>query len=1137
EVWTGARPELLHIESQRAVAAPDEELEVVLRASDLGGASIAGRARVEVVGSDGNRAVGAVRWSSDVPLATTGASRPRVRLVGMGPWLVRASMRGASASLVVWDRPRPPPLSGRGALAIRPTSLVAQPGRELEVDLRLPDTAGGAWVTLEQGSVQAGVMARRARDAAVTRVRLSVPSTARGMATLVASYVRAGRVTTATATVEVETSRALALRVQSDRTSYDQGANARVTIEARGIDGRPRDAVVSVWVSDAGYWDLGEDTYPMPREMFRLPGRSASAADGTVPVAYGADEGRHVDAFMEWNGQRQARMTFRHAWGFGGDLVRVDRAGALPDVATAFARAAGLSRANVCASAARAAGRVRLRVQDLPWDMVALRIAELTETTVWVERGVLVFSCDSGTGFGAGGLGSGSGSGIGRGSGALRSGTMRQERLEGTLRFIGLLRLGEDGREVVDLALPDHPGRWRTEVLAIADDGGGDRAGVTVHTSRALVVGFDLPAELVVGDLARGAVRIDAPSRAAQQVNVQVVVPEGLQVVEAAPTRVTLDARGHALVPIALRASREGTHALATSATSGPATDAIRRSLIVRPSTGAQPLALSAVVGPRAVDVRIPLPELASPARLSIDLDGAPLVAIEHELHQIAEPRWNLPSMRLDKLSSLVALRDALRATVGAAPPAPRTPRAGAAVEPPGRALDASLTDAIGSQLASIDTLRAVDDGIGWWTHGTSQSALTAELAWNQMRVSRHVGDGVWAFLVSRVERNRLTPYEVPIVAAALASGGAARHPHARRLLASLDAVTGDDLQRDTWALRAAVSLGDVERIRSIASRLRASIERTFEQRRPSATCAGPAWFLCFSRWGTRGVVARAARTLVDASAWRPTPRRSTTAAAPTAPAPVVEPAEARALAARAADWLGLWPAERGFLTWGSGEAEVIALLAALGASDRSSRRFTVTLDGRRLGAGDGSSVVTVANGRELLVRFPASPGRAAILRVRADLRVAPPSGNVGPAGLARRFELGEQGWSLVVGFDLARDTERVELGVPMPAGVSLAGAADRTTLSIRSSGESTWRQLDDPRAAGTPRVELDDGALRVRWRDVRRGRHELRIPLVAVSAGEFRAAPGWLHTSDDGAWGLTPEVTLRVDAMRAASP
>ncbi|MCC7536263.1 MAG: hypothetical protein IT379_08620, partial [Deltaproteobacteria bacterium] len=42
EVWTGARPELLHIESQRAVAAPDEELEVVLRASDLGGASIAG---------------------------------------------------------------------------------------------------------------------------------------------------------------------------------------------------------------------------------------------------------------------------------------------------------------------------------------------------------------------------------------------------------------------------------------------------------------------------------------------------------------------------------------------------------------------------------------------------------------------------------------------------------------------------------------------------------------------------------------------------------------------------------------------------------------------------------------------------------------------------------------------------------------------------------------------------------------------------------------------------------------------------------------------------------------------------------------------------------------------------------------
>ena len=42
---------------------------------------------------------------------------------------------------------------------------------------------------------------------------------------------------------------------------------------------------------------------------------------------------------------------------------------------------------------------------------------------------------------------------------------------EGTLLFIGTRRIGPTGRLELDVALPDHPGRWRIAAVAIADDG------------------------------------------------------------------------------------------------------------------------------------------------------------------------------------------------------------------------------------------------------------------------------------------------------------------------------------------------------------------------------------------------------------------------------------------------------------------------------------------------------------------------------------------------------------------------------------------------------------------------------------------------------------------------------------------
>jgi len=47
---------------------------------------------------------------------------------------------------------------------------------------------------------------------------------------------------------------------------------------------------------------------------------------------------------------------------------------------------------------------------------------------------------------------------------------------------VGLRRLGPSGRATVEVPMPDAPGRWRLEALAIADDGTGQRAHAVVIT-------------------------------------------------------------------------------------------------------------------------------------------------------------------------------------------------------------------------------------------------------------------------------------------------------------------------------------------------------------------------------------------------------------------------------------------------------------------------------------------------------------------------------------------------------------------------------------------------------------------------------------------------------------------------------
>ena len=160
---------------------------------------------------------------------------------------------------------------------------------------------------------------------------------------------------------------------------------------ARNDDGAPRDAVVSLWVADAGWWEIAEEDHPSPDDFFKLPGRRASAGDSAHPVGYGAEEGRRLDTTLEWNGRRLPGTTFRHAWGHTSELLRFDLEGTFGDIARRMARDAGLAGAEVCSDTERSLGRVRVKVRGAPWDMAAARIGAVTETTPLLIGRVLHF--------------------------------------------------------------------------------------------------------------------------------------------------------------------------------------------------------------------------------------------------------------------------------------------------------------------------------------------------------------------------------------------------------------------------------------------------------------------------------------------------------------------------------------------------------------------------------------------------------------------------------------------------------------------------------------------------------------------------------------------------------------------------
>jgi hypothetical protein len=190
-IWTGRLREVLSLSTATDRGVEGADIPTQVSARDLGGAPSPGVVRVTLYGSDGNGPRGDLRALRDIAVPASGAADLPLRLVGAGPWWIRATRGESVAESVLWERPRPATLGASGPLALRPERPFVEVGDSLRIAVR---AAGPTWVSLEQGGVWAGQYVVP-RDG-LASVDLRVPEGARGLATLVATRVHEGQVET-----------------------------------------------------------------------------------------------------------------------------------------------------------------------------------------------------------------------------------------------------------------------------------------------------------------------------------------------------------------------------------------------------------------------------------------------------------------------------------------------------------------------------------------------------------------------------------------------------------------------------------------------------------------------------------------------------------------------------------------------------------------------------------------------------------------------------------------------------------------------------------------------------------------------------------------------------------------------------
>lgn len=1073
ETWTGARSDVIELDVDRAIASPHDRVVLRATARDLEGAPRAGLpVTLEILSSDGNRPTStsplasATVTSSDVGIAET-----ELELTGRGPWWARARAGLASSGLAVRNRAAPPPLSDRDDVSLRLPADRISPGQSLDVQA-FGRGGGAVWVTLEQGSVWASALVPLVGDRA--QVSLPVPERARGLATVVVSQIHEGRVRSASRTIDVRTSEPITLEVEPASLAAVASEPLHVTLRARDALGAPADAVVSVWMANAGYWDLGDERYPAPSEIFRLPGRPASGADGSAPVAFGAEEGRHLASRLTWDGAPMPASTFRHAWGFGGALVSFDVTGSMSRVVTMLAHAAGLRGASFCRETEDEIGNVALSSADLPWDLVAMRIAERVSLDVSVEEGVLTYFCPGTSGFG-----SGAGGFSGRGSSAphIRSGAAsvgidERELLEGDLFFEGRIVLGPDGVAELDIPMPPHPGRFRIEALAIRADGGGDRAHAVVHATGAMSVRVELPSHLVVSDRARGAIEVSAPSAAGREAELRVTLPGGIALDGALPSTVTLDAGGRARVPFDVSATSEGARLVRVEASVGALTDRVVAAVDVLAPVTDRAIAFRALVGPGATDVTLSLPRRAEATTLHVRIDADAEHAIESALSELATPRWNWLPLRLDRLEALVALRRAAERID----------------ETHARELARSVAGALADLVTSMSGEASRDPGL-------MASLLIAaggdETVWPDVAAAR-------AALRARATEPELAPAAMPRVALALA----ATEPSVADAL--LDRARPTDIDDAAIALRAAHAIGNAALVARFDRIVRREIVREQAALAADTSCRGPIWYACFARRGSRARLARAAEARV-----------------------MTQRPDAAAAAAEIARAITIAPTDQSELVWGHADADVIALVSSL-AVHGGAAHGELFVGGHASAHLDAEGWVAIPEGdAPVTIRLAADADRLAFVRVDGTVAVRAEDLPRGDIDLTRRYDVAATGASFELSITTRERESDATLVVPLPAGLELALAGGQAA-SMRSAVTRafSWSPADPQPEPRAPEITVASDGVHLHFRALERGVTQITLPLARVAEGHFTAAPATIVTAS-GRFGSAPAMAF----------
>ncbi len=1037
--------------------------EVTLRGETLTGDALDSQLAVAVYSTDGNTR-GGQKWTGAARLRD-GQAAVRVTLEGAGPWWIEATSGRATAHTIVWDRERPSTI-GRGDLAITPARPRVQPGDAIAIALQAP-ARGRVLVTLEQG----GVLASRIVSAGTRELSIDVPRGTTGRGNLVATHIDGGVVRTATSTLDIATSRDVDLTVSTERTGYAEGERVHVTLQAASEGGRPTSGVATLWFSDAGYWDMGEETYPLPGEYLQRPGRMASPGDSSRPRGFGAEEGRVLrDASMTWDGERVPGTTYRHGWSRMGELVTFDIDGPIRRVANELARRAGLTGAEVCESAANTVPRAHLTVRDLPWDLVAEKMGDRLETTPWVRERTLVFDCGAtGSGYGFGGLGAG---GSGAGGGGFSSGTARTSRLLGTIAFIGLVRLDRQGRFETDLEMPRVPGRYRIEALVIADDGGGDRAHRVLHVERPLAAFLESPDVLREGDVATAELAIESRRHARQTIDVTLRAEGSLAIRGDQQLRVALDDRGMARARITLASQGLGDGAVTARIEAGSDVDEVIAHIETRGGNLAQPVELRSLVGPDATAVHLALPPAVRGSRLAIELDGSLLDEIDALLATLEGEQIGFAAGYVERLTTLNALGTALD-HVGEGPrrEATRT----------------RLSRMQASASAALLEEESDGGGFSFWSHlrddpfVTARAILALEGATidHAYALERHANDEMTARVAAEVTLALAMSYQTQETARSMLE-------RVRPAANDIGALTSLALaEHRLGGPPPAPANARVSHAPAARDRLRDALEALVEQRQTTApVCTSVVWFACFRWLGESTELARAAIALVETRA-----------------------TGAQALAARIALHLSRDPVERGWAS-GSDEAALLALRAVL-EPRRGSDPITATIDGSRVAIDDGGIAIP-DDAQHLVLELAPRAGRFRTLRVRGEVELAEVTAPLGNVGLRRSFEPREGGYAMIVAIDSRAQERDVSLRIPLPAGLAVHP-------QLRAQAGQT----------APDRVVIRDDAIELGFARVS-GRTTFEVPLVALGGGDFAVPPAMLRAAN-GRYGVAPGTRINV--------